>query len=105
MAEQWQAVEGTPNYPFFRFDVKDKEIAGKVIGKREAPSVEPGKLQQVVDLMTKEGAFSIGLTADLRKKFKEINIGALVKIKFVGTQKIAGKPSPMKVFEVQKASA
>lgn len=102
---QWKPVAGNSGYPFFKFDTIGKEIAGKVIAKRQAPGLE-GKVQDVVDIMTaKEGGFTIALTADLKKKFEQIPVDNLVKVKFTSTMKINGKPSPMKVFDVQTAVA
>lgn len=103
MAEQsWQPVEGTPRHPFFKFGAIGDKISGKIVGKRQVPGLE-GKIQDVVDLETKDGAFTVGLTADLKEKVGKIPQGDLVLIEFVDKKKIPGKPSPMKVFTVRTA--
>lgn len=98
---QWQPVAGN-SAPFFKFKAVGDQIAGKIIGKRQLPGMQ-GKPQDVADLATKDGEYTIGLTADLKAKFEKLELGTLVKVKFTGTKPIPGK-APMKVFEVLAAA-
>jgi hypothetical protein len=100
---QWEPVAGA-GAPFFKFKTVGDTISGKIVGKRQMAGLE-GKPQDVIDLVTKDGEFTVGLTADLKNKIGKLEMGRLVRIKFTGTKKITGKPSPMKTFEVLVAQA
>lgn len=99
----WESVGGN-SAPFFKFDTVGKKLAGKVIGKREIESEmsKTGK-QDVVDIATKEGEYTVALLSDLKKKFARIEVGDLVTIEYTGTKKTKGGPSPMKLFNVMRA--
>lgn len=108
MAETFEPVAGTGGgSPFFKFDTVGKKIKGKVIGRRTIDSSmsQSGK-QDVVDLLTTEGEYTVALLTDLKAKFASIADGDLVSIEYTGTKKTAkAGRAPMKVFNVMKARA
>lgn len=97
---QWQPVPGG-GAPFWKAKAVGDEISGKIVGKRSVPGLEPGKMQDVLDVMTPEGEVTLAMTADLKRKVGGQPIGTLFKAKYIGTKKIKGKPSPMKEYSVQ----
>jgi hypothetical protein len=102
MAEQWEPVAGG-NAPFWKAKEVGDSISGKIVGKRTAPAQNGFKEQEIIDLLNKDGTFSVGLTADLKSKVGKLPLGTLVRIKYTGSQRIPGKPLPMKVYDVQQA--
>ncbi len=105
MAEQFEPVGGS-SAPFFKFDTVGKKIKGKVIGRRTIDSTmsASGK-QDVIDLLTTDGEYTVALLTDLRSKFQQIADGDLVSIEYTGTKKGKAGRSPMKIFNVMKARA
>lgn len=99
---QWETVAGG-GAPFKKFAKVGDKIAGKIIGKRQIPGMQ-GSTQDVVDLMTPEGEFTVAMTADLKKKVLPLEIGKLVRIEYTGTKPIKGK-APMKLYTVSVATA
>jgi translation initiation factor IF-1 len=105
MAETFEPVSGG-SAPFFKFDTKGKKIKGKLIGRRTiASDMSKTGTQDVIDILTTEGEYTVALLSDLKKKVAKIADGDLVSIEYVDTKKTKGGPSPMKIFNVLRATA
>ena len=102
MESAFETVAGG-SAPFFKFDTVGKKLKGKVVGRRtiESSMSKTGQ-QDVVDLLTTDGEYTVALTADLKKKFTKIDDGDLVSVEFISTKPIKGKAA-MKVFNVMRA--
>lgn len=106
MSEQFEPVAGTGSAQFFKFDAVGKKIKGKLLGRRTiASDMSKSGSQDVVDILTPDGEFTVALLSDLKRKFAKIEDGDLVQIEYTGTRKTKGGPSPMKLFNVLRARA
>ncbi len=101
MSETFEPVAGTGSASFFKFDAIGKKIKGKLLGRRTiASDMSKSGTQDVVDILTPEGEYTVALLSDLKRKFAKIEDGDLVSIEYTGTKKTKGGPSPMKLFNV-----
>jgi translation initiation factor IF-1 len=99
--ETFEPVAGSGSAPFFKFDTVGKKLKGKVVGRRTIDSeMSKSGTQDVVDILTPEGEFTVALLSDLKRKFAKIADGDLVSVEYTGTKKTKGGPSPMKIFNV-----
>lgn len=88
-----------------KFDQIDDKVVGRIVSIREHTFPGDDEATVIVDLDTGEDETrSLSCAAlNLRQQMADLNpqVGDKVGVKFVGTQKLPGRPQPMKLFDVR----